>query len=132
MGCLRELSAAEQSLAVLEYLFGVTATPRSLAVLQKQRALGVENHGHPIGDTEQARSGAKVAGELLITVGPDLVLVALVDDPSCVGRGVVEADTNDSYAQRAELFEAVAEPATLPRSDGCPGIGEEPHHGGVS
>lgn|GEM_PF-4906981 len=52
VGCLRELSVAEQGLAVLEHVFGVTAASRSLAVLQKQRALGVENHGHPIGDTE--------------------------------------------------------------------------------
>ncbi len=104
----------------------MAVAPGALAIFQQQGALRIEDHGDTLGDSQQASFGPVVVCQLLVAVRPDLVLVALVGDPRRVGRRIVEARADDGDAQGGELIEAVAEPATLSRSDGCPCIGEEP------
>ncbi len=110
----------------------MTVTPCALAIFQQQGALRIEDHCDTLGDSQQASFGPVVVGQLLVAVRPDFVLVALVGDPCGVGRRIIEARADDGDAKGGELIEAVAEPATLPCSDGCPCIGEEPQDGGVA
>jgi len=84
------------------------------------REKGVGILSRPVGDREYP-----------IFIGPDLILVLLINDPRVVGCGILEAYADDPHAQGIELLVKVAVPATLFRSARRPSERKEPHHCGL-
>ena len=104
-------------LTIFQYLRWMRTRVHVSYVFQNQRAIGIEQHGHPRGKPiRRTVRSAVIERQGFVVVGPNLIFVVFVLGPLLIFAGLIPPHAHYLNAECIEITLEVAVPATLDRS----------------